>query len=169
MPYFGSRTYLYSIVIFFLVHIFANVSFFKKAIDYIVITFLIILPVFIKLYVVTGNWYFLGIDINALTSDRLNRIRIIATENDGLSLLPSIGLDIVDSGLTNILFKLGLIIYFLFVYYNYKTLFIMKKGVLYSLYVSSFFIMFMENIVTGYVLLPLMLVSIVINKSYESK
>src|SRR5690606_29745521 len=132
IPFFGSRTYLYSFVIFGLVYIFSKSSLLKKLINILVLLFLIVFPIILYFLISVGNWNFMGIDLNSVTSDRLNRIRIMFFENGGINLFPSLNIDVVDSGLTNILLKLGLIFYLFFVYFNYRNLIKIENSVLYS-------------------------------------
>src|SRR5690606_27099139 len=107
-PYFGSRTYIFGVILFIIVLFLSRYNKIKKLINFLIILGLLVFPLFIYLFISKGIWIFWGIDWNGVTSDRLNRIFKMYYEMNGLSLFPNLGEEIVDSGLTNILLKLGL-------------------------------------------------------------
>lgn len=167
LPYLGSRTYLYSIIIFFIIYFFSGISFLRKGIICVFLLFLIIIPIIINYFIASGNWFVFGLDLNSLFSDRLNRIRVLFFENGGLFFFPSLHSNTVDSGLANIVLKLGLFCYYLFIFFVGKYVWKIDNKFFFSLFLTAFFILITENIITGYVLMPIVLFACIMNNKYE--
>jgi len=169
LPYLGSRTYLYSILLFCIIYFLSRYKFFRSIFNFGLLLGLVSYPILIQFNIALGYWFVFGVDINSLLSGRLHRISLLYYENGGISLLPSLYTEIVDSGLANILFKFGLLFYLFISYVIFKVIKRTENISFYSLCLVGVFILLSDNFITRYILLPLVMFTYIILKRNEKE
>ncbi|XZW44313.1 hypothetical protein ACT44U_03750 [Acinetobacter baumannii] len=157
--YAASRTAFLILVCFFLMFLFLKSNKIIKLIKWISISFLLFVPLFLKLFIANNIWVIGGYDLDQLLSGRLSLIQEFYRINGGLSIFPSYDDFPLDSGLANIILKGGMGFYCLFIFVCY--LYLKKETNRYFIYLFISFLMLLisENFITGNMLLSVLLVA----------
>ncbi|WP_174871132.1 hypothetical protein [Pectobacterium polaris] len=169
LPYLGSRTYLYLLVLFFPIWFLSRYPISRKISNIFLSIILILLPFAFYFYIGSGDWTVGDLNLDALLSSRLYLAQAVYIENNGLSFFPDFSSSTLDPAYFNFIFKLGLISYYLIVAFIIRSMFKFSNGGDYSLCLVFLLGCFAENLFTGYVLLPLIAICKFIESSGKIK
>jgi len=158
----GSRTALGGFLLFLILYVFSRFPFLNKyyyfrTVGLLTIFSLIIFPIVLIQFIARGNWFFGGVDFNILLTTRLEKIMDLYASY-GVNIYPSfLGSNVVDSGISNLLIGGGWVIYFLYIIYSYLYLKLEKNTFLILFFITFIGMNFVENIITGNMLLSIFL------------
>ncbi|MCU4362171.1 hypothetical protein [Acinetobacter sp. WU_MDCI_Abxc22] len=155
----ASRTAFIVLLLFLMLYTFVYSIFLMKLIKIFTLLFLAIVPLFIVFFISKGIWIIGSYDLNQLMSGRLTLIQEYYNMIGGVSLFPSYVDFSLDSGVSNILLKGGLIFYYLFIYLCY-CYYRMETNRLFLFLFSSFLLLLLsENFITGNLLLSVLIMA----------
>lgn len=152
----GSRTYIVvSIVVFLLFPIRDRVGL-LRFFCFSLVCVLAALPMLVIWVSNSTSFNLLGVDVNALLSDRLNVMRQVFESSGGLSYLPSNEFVTIDPGFINLLGYVGVLLYYFFLIGFFVALCKEKRGGILIAMIAFVFSNFTENAISPYNLMSLL-------------
>lgn len=128
-----------------------------------VVSFLIIYPIIIDVFISQGKFELFGINFDSVMNTRLSLLRNMYLENNGFHFFISkLGSQFTDSGIANFLVGGGVLLYTLFVFFIYKYLKLENDIRFVLLFIFSIVICFVENFINANVISSIIIFSRII-------
>lgn len=152
----GSRTYIVVSVLVCLVFFIRGRIVLLRFFCFSLVCVLAALPMLVVWVSNSAGFNLLGVDVNALLSDRLNVMRLVFENSGGLSSFPSDEFIAIDPGFINLLGYIGVLLYYFFLIGFLVALFKEKRGGVLIAMIAFVFSNFTENAISPYNLMSLL-------------